>query len=136
MTTNWAGEIAQQITHQALELEHLRTDLAAGLQSFKDGIRLRGARPVDVGPTGTKAASRGTGRLVGWSLAATGGDVLVTLRDDRGEGGDTLAVIALSEGTSESTWLGPGGVSYGEGVNVVVAGDGTLEGAVWLGAVD
>lgn len=136
MTTNWSAEIAQMIARQGLELEHLRTDLSAGLQSFKDGIRLRGARPVDVGPTGTKAASRGTGRLVGWSLRAVGGALTVTLRDDRGEGGDTLATIALAADASESVWLGPGGVSYGEGVNVVVAGAGTLEGAVWLGAVD
>lgn len=133
---NIPDEVAQALTALPMLLEKQRTELALGLQTFHNGLRLQGARPVQVGTGGRALAQAGAGRLVGWSLRAVAGAVSVTLRDSRDESGDVLAVVELPAGTSASQWAGPGGVSFGEGVRVVATGAGTLEGTLWIGAVD
>ena len=116
-----------------LELAKVRGELASGLAEYAGAMRLTGARPV--------IASRplvwgGSGRLVGWSVRATGGAVTVTLRDSRDTAGDIVAVINVADATSQTIALPGAGVSFGEGLNATVAGAGVLEGAYWLGAVD
>lgn len=120
-----------------LELERVRAELTTGLAEFHNGAQLRAARPVQVGATGSTAlAWVGAGRLVGWSIRATGGAVTVVLRDARDASGDILAAIELAAGAAETVWLGPGGVSFAEAVYVQTAGAGIIQGAVYLGAVD
>lgn len=130
--------IAEATNPLLLELERVRTELATGLQEFHQGTRLQGARYVGVGAGGRTMAWGGQGRLVGWSLRATGGSVTVVLRDSRTDSGDILAMVELAAEASETIWLGPGGVSFVEGLYVEALSDdgGVLQGAVWLGAVD
>lgn len=122
-----------------LAFEQMSAELATGLQSFHNGVPLQAARYVPVGAAGGRSlACAAAGRLVGWSLRATGGPVTVVLRDSRTEAGDAIAYVELADNDSETVWLGPGGVSFVEGlyVQTVSAGAGVIQGAVWLGAVD
>jgi len=123
---------------RALELQH--AELRAALTQTTRSNRLRGARPAPApGASGGRALlSSGAGRLVGWSLTATGGPVHVTLTDAREAGaGEPVAVIDVPEGgAGAALWLGPGGVSFGDALRVDVAGTGALQGVFWLGAVD
>lgn len=137
MTTD--RKILAAIENIPLHLEQVRSELAVGLQTFHNGNRLQGARAVQVGVTGASTlAWAGAGRLVGWSLRATGGAVTVMIRDARTAADDFLACIELADSASETIWLGEGGVSFGEGVYVqaTAAGAGVIQGAVYLGAVD
>jgi hypothetical protein len=62
--------------------------------------------------------------------------VQVFLRDGRDEmGARVLAVIDLDPDQTQTVWLGTG-VSFGDGLYLQRAGGGTLQGAVWIGAVD
>ena len=116
-----------------LELEHVRGTLAAGLAESVEGNRLTGARPV---VAGRPLVWGGSGRLVGWSLRATGGPVTVTLRDSHDATGDIVAVVNIADATSQSFGVPGAGVSFGEALNATASGAGVLEGAWWLGAVD
>ena len=132
----WQDDLAQVVAQIPIELERVRTELATGLQQFQNGTRLQGARYVPVGSGGRNLAWAGQGRLVGWSLRATGGAVSVDLHDSRDDSGDTIVTIDLATGTSQTIWLGPGGVSLVEGLRVVPSGAGVLTGSVFIGAVD
>lgn len=133
-----SDKIDGRLAEVLLEVQQHSAAIAAGLAQYQNGMRLNGARPMD--------ASRhprlwgGEGRLVGWSLYAKGGPVELLIRDSRVAGaGDPLAGINLAtDGASSVHWLGPGGVSFGEGVYLEVqSGNFTaLRGSVWLGAVD
>lgn len=126
--------LAEAIARMLLAQEQLRTELASGLQQFHNGQRLQGARAVDVGPTGRgPLVWGGDGRLVGWSLRATGDDpVVVHLTTGAG---DVLAVLEVA--ASSTQWFGPGGVSFADGLRLEVIGAaGDLAGAVYVGAVD
>ncbi len=138
---SWQDELRDAIAAIPLALEQVRSELSAGLGEYHNGLRLQGARAVTVGAGGRDLASAGSGRLVGWSLRATGGEVVVTLRDGRDDSGDPLAVLeldgaALGPACCSTQWIGPGGVSFVEGLYLDAAGAGTLTGSVWLGAVD
>ena len=139
----WQDELREAIAAIPLTLDRMTSELSVGLGEFHNGVRLKGARNVVVGAAGRTLAYAGTGRLVGWSLQADGGAVEVRVRDGRDAGGDVLAVLRLADDTGElptndTQWLGPGGVSFTEGLYVEVDpdSDGTLVGSVWLGAVD
>lgn len=127
-------DVLEAIGRIPLEFEKIRTELSEGVQQYANAVRLRGARAVPVGPAGRPLVWAGPGRLVGWSVHATGGAVTVVLRDGRDGSGDAIAAIELTAGAS-STTPAPG-VSFTEGLFAVVTGAGTLEGSVWLGAVD
>lgn len=140
---SWQDELRSQIAALALTLERTTSELAVGLGEFHNGLRLKGARSVQVGAGGRTLAYAGSGRLVGWSLQAQGGLAEVRLLDGRDASGDLLAVLTLADDTaalptSHAQWLGPGGVSFTEGLYVEVDpdSDGALVGSVWLGAVD
>jgi hypothetical protein len=121
-----------------LELERVRTELATGLAQSKGGVRLEGARAVPAGAAGRPIVWASSGRLVGWSLVSTGGTSQVSLVDARisTEGTEQVAVVNLAADTSSTVWLGPGGVSFTEGLYATITGAGTLTGAFWIGAVD
>lgn len=132
-------KIAAAIAAIPLELERVRDELTEGLQQFHNGVPLQGARYVPVGATGRTMAWGGSGRLVGWSLRATGGPVTVVIRDARNlDSGDPFAYIELTDASSSNLWFGPGGISFVEGLYVqqVAPGAGVVQGAVYLGAVD
>ena len=116
-----------------MELQRITSELRAGLAEFHNGTRITGARYIGVN---RRLAWGGTGRLVGWSVQATGGPVRCLLRDGHDESGDVLAVIDLVDTESDNQWFGPGGISFGEALYLDVTGAGTLIGSVWLGAVD
>lgn len=132
----WQDELVNTLASIPLELERARAEISAGLAEFHNGNRVSGARYVPVGAGGRTLVCAGPGRLVGWSVRAVGGPVSLTLRDSRDDAGDVLAVLELVAGASSSKWFGPAGISFGEGLRVTVSGAGSLEGAVWLGAVD
>jgi hypothetical protein len=130
-------KIDERIAEALLEVQKHTADVAAGLAQWNNGQRLTGARPID--------ASRhprlwgGSGRLVGWSVYAKGGPVELLIRDSRVSGaGDPLAGINLVDGGNSVHWLGPGGVSFGEGLYLEVQSGSltALKGTIWLGAVD
>jgi hypothetical protein len=135
---SWQDDLTQAIAQIPLAIEQNRTELATGVAQFQNGIRLQGARyqPVGASQGGRNLPWAGQGRLVGWSLRATGGAVSVDLRDSRDDAGDTIATIDLAAGSSQTIWLGPGGISIVEGLRVVPSGAGVLTGAVYIGAVD
>jgi hypothetical protein len=120
----------------ALQGAQLRAEIAAGMAQTTDAIRLRGARVVPLRP-GAALAHTGPGRLVGWSLRDlnVAGASFVTLHDGRSTDGPVLAVIDLEAPTTTQTvWLGPGGVSITEAVFVSVTG--SVTGSLYIGAVD
>lgn len=124
-----------------VQFARMQDELAAGLQEFHNGQELRAARPLQIGATGANTlAWAGPARLVGWSVRATDGPMTVLLRDARSDSGDILAAIELAAGQSQTVWLGPGGVSAGEGIYVqavqAVPATGAIQGAIYLGSVD
>jgi hypothetical protein len=116
-----------------MELQRITHELQAGLAEFHNGTRLTAARYV---PTTRALAWGGSGRLVGWSVRATGGPVTVLLRDGRDSSGDVLAVIDLVDGEHETVSIGAGGIAFPEALFLDRSGAGVLDGAVWIGAVD
>lgn len=133
---NLTEKMLEALTQLQTTLERDRAAIQAALAETTNANRLRGARPVPAGAAGRPLLWAGPGRLVGWSLTATGGAVEVTLRDSRDTTGDPVATIAIAAGGHAALWAGPGGVSFGEGLFADVTGAGTLAGAIWLGAVD
>lgn len=126
-----------------LELERVAAELREGLGAFQGTTRLQGARVVPVGAGGGRnLAAAGEGRLLGWSLRATGGHVTVALRDARSETGDLIAFVDLPATAevpaTDTVWFGPGGLSYTEGIfaEVLPVEGATAQGVVYLGAVD
>jgi len=135
----WQDELNETIGRIPLAFEQLRAELQVGLAQFHNGARLRGARSKPVGTGGTPMVWAGPGRLVGWSVHNTGATAAtMVLRDSRDATGEIVAVVELQpvgvHGSDYSLWAGEGGVSFGEGLFAVITG--TIEGAVWVGAVD
>lgn len=119
-------------------LQQMQTDLTETL----GGVMLRGARPVQVGTAagGTMRPTSAPGRLVGWSLRETGGTAAAVVRmyDGRDATAPLVAVVTLSQGTSGTDWLSPGGVSLTEGLYLELVGglSQLVEGVVYLGAAE
>lgn len=118
-----------------LDRQHAAFQAAAAETANANRLRAARACPAP-GDGGRPLLWAGPARLVGWSLHAVGGDVVVTVTDSRDGTGDSVASIALIQGQSQAAWFGPGGISAGEGLFADVSGAGTLAGAFWLGAVD
>lgn len=131
------NKINERVAEALLEVQKHTAQVAAGLTQFNNGVRLTGARPLPVNTHGRLWG--GSGRLVGWSVYAKGGPVEVLVRDSRvGGAGDPLSGFNLVDGEESAIWLGPGGVSFGEGIFLdLQAGALTaLRGSLWIGAVD
>lgn len=134
---NLTEKLVDVLSRLESSLERDRDLIAASLAETQNAVRLRGARALPApGAGGRPLLWSGSGRLVGWSLTATGGPVTVTLTDSRDGAGDPIASIAIADGGDSTVWAGPGGVSFGEGLFATVTGAGTLGGAFWIGAVD
>lgn len=126
--------------------ERYTAELASGLRSFEGAIALRGARYVEItsvpnaaGQSAGLMAQNGQGRLVGWSLRATGGAVTVLIRDSAdADNGRIVGALELAAETSDSQSFGDG-VSFTQGLWVAVArpanGLGQLQGSLFVGAV-
>lgn len=131
------NKINERVAEALLEVQRHTAEVAAGLAQWQNGNRLNAARPLQINGHGRLWGGRG--RLVGWSVIADAGPVRVFVRDGREAGnGDVLAVIDLQATESETVWLGPGGISAGEGVFLDLQSGSlaALKGSIWLGAVD
>lgn len=120
----------------AAEGERTRLEIAAGLAETLRGLRIDGARYRPIIPNAVN--DNAAGRLVGWSLRADDGPVVVTLHDGLSADADPIATIALAADTSDTATIMPAGVSYVDGLyaEVTTANGGTVAGALWIGAVD
>jgi hypothetical protein len=120
----------------AISLEALRTReaVATAFAQTQRGLVVQGALARSV--VGGAVNINGGGRLVGWSLLATGGPVRIVLHDGRAPDADVIAVIDLADSENQSQWMGPGGVSFTEALYVETSGTGALTGALHIGAVD
>lgn len=132
------GWVEDKIEHLAgtvaLESERTRLELAEAFAQTQRGLRVDGALSRPIVPN---AVNYGSGRrLVGWSLRATGGDVVVTLHDGHDASGDVIGTVCLADGQSETVTVMPAGVSFVEALYVETAGAGAPVGALWIGAVD
>jgi hypothetical protein len=135
----WQQELTDAIARLPLAFEELRSELQTGLQQFHNGRRLLGARSLPVGTGGRPVVWAGPGRLVGFSVHNTAaGPATIVLRDSHDAAGEIIATIDLqaagSVGSSASLWAGDGGISFGDGLYAQITG--TVEGAVYIGAVD
>lgn len=132
------GWAEQKIEHLgamvSLEAERTRLAMAAGLAATQRGLRIDGAlaRPIIANSLNYTAG----GRLVGWSLQATGGPARVLIHDGRSPDTDVVAVLNLADQGTATQWMGPAGVSFAEALYVECTGAGVLTGALWIGAVD
>lgn len=107
----------------------------AGLQETVNALRVTGARALPLYGSGSQLVSNSRGRVTGYALRETSGanPAVVRLRAGRDSGGDLLVPIALTAGQSRTEAVPA--VSYGDGLFVEVV-SGTVEGAVFVGAVD
>jgi hypothetical protein len=124
--------VAAQVT---LESERTRTELADQFSQTVRGLRIDGALPR---PFRTNAENyTAAGRLVGWSLRASGADATITFRDGHNTDADPIATVVIPAGKSDTTSAPGSGVSFVDALYAEVApGSGTIVGAVWIGAVD
>lgn len=122
-------KLTATVTREALET---RAELAASFTATLRGARIDAALPRPIRPNATNYGAGG--RLVGWSVRASGGEVILNLRDGDA-GGDVIATVDLAAGTSQ-TFSGVPGVSFVDGLFVESVGVGVPVGAVWIGAAD
>jgi hypothetical protein len=106
----------------------------AVLGGIQGGLRPDGALYRRINRNGVHWT--GAGRLVGWSVLATGGPVRVICHDGLTADGEAFAVIDLTDGESETVWLGPGGIRFGNGLFLEQTGAGALTvGAIYVGGI-
>jgi len=116
------------------EAEKTRDALSAGFRASVRGQRVQGALSRPVYPNAVNYS--GAGRLVGWSIRATGGEVVLNLYDGPAADPDRyIGAVDLAAGTSQTIAI-PHGVSIVEQLFVESTGAGTPVGALWIGAVD
>jgi hypothetical protein len=128
---NKVEEIAGAVV---LEGERTRSELAESFAKTMRGQRIDGALSRPVRPNAANYSARG--RLVGWSVQATGGPVRIVVHDGLDAGGDVIAIVDLADQENQTQWMGPGGVAFVDGLYAECTGTGTLTGAMWIGAVD
>jgi hypothetical protein len=132
---SWAEKKLAEIgAAVADEGDRTRMEMAAALAQTVRGLRINGARPRPITPNAVNVGAGG--RLVGWSLLATGGPVRILLHDGGAASADLIAVIDLADQENQSQWMGPGGIAFAEALYVECTGAGTLTGALHIGAVD
>lgn len=116
-----------------LEFAGLREQLAGPLDQFADGLRVRGARALDVSKR--QMIWGGRGRLMGWTLRGINATVAVNLHDGRDNSGQLIGTVSVglnSAWNQSSVWFGPGGVHFGEALFLDLIGTGTVSGAVYI----
>lgn len=139
MSSTWLGEkIEKKVEDLAAAVvvqgEQTRAELVSGLAETKRGLRIDGAASK---PFRANNVNYHTGRrLVGWSLRAAGGAVVVTFRDGLTADAEPIGAVCLADGQSETVTAMPAGVTFVDALYAEVTGAGTVVGAVWLGAVD
>jgi hypothetical protein len=116
------------------EGDRTRTEMAAALTQSIRGQRIDGARPRSISPNAVNVSAGG--RLVGWSLQATGGPVRVLLHDSPDASGDVIAIVDLLDQENQTQWLGPSGVAFVDALYAECTGAGTPVGSTYIGAVD
>lgn len=131
------GKLESLAAAVSFEAERTRLELAAALSQSIKGARIDGALPRQIR---ANAQNLGVGgRLLGWSLRNSGATtVTINFRDGHDVGGDLIGTELLGTNSAwarSSVWFGVAGASFGEGLWVEVTG-GTVDGAVYLGAVD
>lgn len=128
-----SDKLNEKIADALLEVEKQTAAVAVGLAQWQNGMRLTGSRSLQL-TGGSQRLWGGSGRLVGWSLFAKGGSCEVVIRDSRvADAGDVLAAFTLVDGEDAQHWMGPTGVSFGEGLYIEETGAGVLVGAIWTG---
>jgi hypothetical protein len=127
------GELSAAVVSEG---DKTRTEMSAALAQSVRGQRIQGALPRKVTPNATVYSAGG--RLVGWSVKADAGPVEIIVHDGHDASGDVIAVIDLQDQENQTQWLGPGGISFVEGLYIECNGTGAagLVGPVYLGAVD
>lgn len=115
------------------ESEKTRLALEEGFRGSLRGQRLTGALPRPV--QGNAVTYSAGGRLLGWSVLATGGPVRFVLHDGIDTTGDVLAIIDLVDSENETVWFGPGGVSFSVGLYLEQIGTGVPTGTMFIGPV-
>jgi hypothetical protein len=128
------GKLAELAVGVATEGQRTRLELASALAESVRGLRIDGALPRVVRANASNYSAGG--RLVGWSVQATGGPVRILLHDGQDASGDVVAIVDLADQENQSQWMGPGGVSFVDGLYAECTGTGALTGSVWIGAVD
>lgn len=126
------NHVAAALTASA-ELERIRSVLESAVAASDRGNRLQGSRALPV-QAGRALLWGGSGRLMGWSLRAAGGAVTLTLRDGRDDTADPVAVINIAADATSNHQVPA--ASFNDALWLQRSGAGTLEGAVWIGAVD
>jgi hypothetical protein len=126
------GDLAATVS---LEGDKTRTEMAAALGQSIRGLRINGARPRPISPNAANVSAGG--RLVGWSVRASGGTVALTFHDGNDATGDVIGATALlADGASETHSVMPAGIAFVQSLYVEVTGTGVPVGALWFGAVD
>lgn len=133
MSTHDQQQLVEQVSAILTAVHQAQQTTAAVLAVTQNANRLRGNRPVPIGTGGRILAWGGSGRLVGWTLAAGAADVTVTFRDSRDTSGDPVAgPITVPANTSQAFALPDGGAGFGDGL--FVDATGTFSGVAWIGA--
>ncbi|MCW2754663.1 MAG: hypothetical protein JWQ32_2074 [Marmoricola sp.] len=106
------------------------------LQRTLGAVKLRGAQAVPVGASsqGTVRPATSNGALVGYSLRETTGGAAAKIEIRNHDAfGDLITVVNLAAGATANQWFGNDGISYADGLSVVVI-NGAADGAVFLRA--
>lgn len=130
-------EIAAAWNHASEVMWERFEEFAVRQAQSLNGVLLRGARAVPIGLSagGTVQPSVSNGALVGYALRETSGAATATVElRQHNAAGDLLIPIKLAAGATTIMWLAPGGVSYSDGLFVVVTG--AVDGSVFLRAGD
>lgn len=115
------------------ESERTRDLMADHVGQSIRGLAVAGALPRTIAPNAVNySAGR---RLVGWSVRAKGGALVLNLRDGFDASGEWLATIQLDDGRAQTIHLMPGGVAFVAGLYIEQeSGPGAPVGAVWTDA--
>lgn len=106
--------------------------LVQGLKTY-NGARRLGAESRIIAGGQSGRLSNSPGRLAGYALRETAGAAaVVRLLDGPDANGDMLLSLSLAANESTRDWYLPGGISFTQGLFVVVV-SGAIEGNVYLG---
>ena len=113
--------------------------LQAATAKSVSGNALVAAEPVPLvgSPVASQVIRMNTCRLVGYAIRETTGvaTAKLNLRLEFRPGGQILVPINLAANESAREWWGPTGLSFIDGMYLEIV-SGSIEGAVFLGAVD
>lgn len=137
---SWVEDkIEEKLGHLATAVaedgQKTRLAFAQAMAETVRGLRVAGSLPRPI--VGNAVNYSAAGRLVGWSVRAQGGEVVLNLYDGIApDPSRYLGAIDLASGASQTVSMMPAGVSFVDSLYVESTGAGTPVGAVWIGAVD